>query len=100
VKARVALAALALLAASAAQGEGCNEAGCPMHEAEPGAGGGMHGAMHGEGGMHAEHAARHAAIDRLVNGEWRIAKSSYQRLWEETTPRSKKTKLGSKPIKE
>jgi len=56
VKARVALAALTLLAASAAHGEGCNEAGCPMHKAEPGAG----------GGMHAEHATRHAAIDRLV----------------------------------
>jgi hypothetical protein len=31
---------------------------------------------------------------------WRIAKSTYQRLWEETTPRSKETKLGSKPVKE
>ena len=34
------------------------------------------------------------------NGAWRIAKSTYTRLWEETTPRSDKTKLGSKPVKE
>lgn len=33
-------------------------------------------------------------------GQWRIAKSTYQRLWEETTPRSGETKLGSKPVKE
>jgi hypothetical protein len=31
---------------------------------------------------------------------WRIAKSTYQRLWEETTPRSERTKLGAKPVKE
>jgi hypothetical protein len=34
------------------------------------------------------------------NGAWRIAKSTYQRLWEETTPRSERTKLGSKPVRE
>jgi hypothetical protein len=34
------------------------------------------------------------------NGAWRIAKSTYTRLWEETTPRSEQTKLGSKPLKE
>jgi hypothetical protein len=34
------------------------------------------------------------------NGEWRIAKSTYTRLWEETTPRSPETKLGSKPVKD
>jgi hypothetical protein len=31
---------------------------------------------------------------------WRIAKSTYQRLWEETTPRDPRTTLGSKPVKE
>jgi hypothetical protein len=34
------------------------------------------------------------------DGAWRIAKSSYERLWEETTPRDPRTKLGSKPVKE
>jgi uncharacterized protein (TIGR02246 family) len=34
------------------------------------------------------------------DGAWRIAKSTYQRLWEETTPRDPRTKLGSKPVKE
>jgi hypothetical protein len=31
---------------------------------------------------------------------WRIAKSTYQRLWEETTPRDPRTQLGSKPVRE
>jgi SnoaL-like domain len=89
VTARIALAALALFAASSPlraqhaehaenvpaesteNAERCSGADCPMHAAKHGAsaehaGGGMHGAMHGEGGMHAEHVARHAAIDRLV----------------------------------
>lgn len=35
-----------------------------------------------------------------IDGEWRIVYSTYERLWEETTPRSPKTKLGSKPISE
>ena len=35
-----------------------------------------------------------------ANGAWRIAKSTYQRLWEETTPRDPRTKLGAKPVKE
>ncbi len=34
------------------------------------------------------------------DGAWRIAKSTYQRLWEETTPRDPRTKLGSKPVEE
>jgi SnoaL-like domain len=232
VTARLAVAALALLAAcalgcahggrgaGAKPGEVCS-AECPMHAEEHGAGGarGHGGGAHApgggmSGGMHDAHAARHAAIDRLVaiediqqlkarymrcidtrdlaclrdtvftpetelyfkggeyeisvkgwpeiekfyqgaftpekfgmhnvhtpeisvsgdtatgtwylhdvfvnleesttlqgsalyhdeyvkrNGEWRIARSTYARLWEETTPRSPKTKLGSKPVKE
>ena len=35
-----------------------------------------------------------------TNGAWRIARSTYTRLWEETTPRDPRTKLGSKPVKE
>ncbi len=34
------------------------------------------------------------------DGAWRIAKSTYTRLWEETTPRDPRTTLGSKPVKE
>lgn len=34
------------------------------------------------------------------NGEWRIVRSTYRRLWEETTPRSERTRLGSKSVKE
>lgn len=33
-----------------------------------------------------------------IDGEWRIMYSSYQRLWEETTPRDPRTRLGSRPI--
>lgn len=34
------------------------------------------------------------------NGAWRIQRSTYKRLWEETTPRSEKTTLGSKSVTE
>lgn len=34
------------------------------------------------------------------NGAWRIQRSTYKRLWEETTPRNEKTKLGSKSVTE
>jgi hypothetical protein len=34
------------------------------------------------------------------NGAWRISRSTYKRLWEETTPRSEKTRLGSKSVTE
>jgi hypothetical protein len=30
---------------------------------------------------------------------WRIAKSAYTRLWEETTPRDPRTVLRSRPVK-
>lgn len=33
-----------------------------------------------------------------IDGQWRIMYSSYRRLWEETTPRDPRTRLGSKPI--
>jgi hypothetical protein len=66
--------------AAAKPGEGCG-AECPMHAAKAGdahaghaaptsdaapAAHGMHAKMHAPGGMHDAHAARHAAIDRLV----------------------------------
>jgi len=35
-----------------------------------------------------------------IDGEWRIMYSTYERLWEETTPRNPKTKLGSRSVKE
>ena len=35
-----------------------------------------------------------------IDGQWRIMYSSYERLWEETTPRNPKTKLGSKSVRE
>jgi hypothetical protein len=35
-----------------------------------------------------------------IDGRWRIMFSTYQRLWEETTPRDPKTKLGSIPVRE
>ena len=35
-----------------------------------------------------------------IDGRWRIMYSTYQRLWEETTPRDPKTKLGSIPVRE
>ncbi len=35
-----------------------------------------------------------------IDGEWRIMYSTYERLWEETTPRDPKTKLGSKSVRE
>lgn len=35
-----------------------------------------------------------------IDGQWRIMYSTYERLWEETTPRDPKTKLGSKSVKE
>lgn len=35
-----------------------------------------------------------------IDGQWRIMYSTYQRLWEETTPRDPRTKLGSKSVKE
>ena len=35
-----------------------------------------------------------------LDGAWRIMFSTYERLWEETTPRDPKTKLGSRPVKE
>ena len=34
-----------------------------------------------------------------IDGQWRIMYSSYERLWEETTPRNPKTKLGSKSVR-
>ncbi|MEZ4334814.1 MAG: nuclear transport factor 2 family protein [Myxococcota bacterium] len=33
-----------------------------------------------------------------IDGRWRIMYSTYRRLWEETTPRDPRTRLGSKPI--
>ena len=35
-----------------------------------------------------------------IDGQWRIMYSTYERLWEETTPRNPKTKLGSKSVRE
>jgi hypothetical protein len=35
-----------------------------------------------------------------IDGQWRILYSTYERLWEETTPRNPKTKLGSKPVRD
>lgn len=35
-----------------------------------------------------------------IDGRWRIMFSTYRRLWEETTPRDPKTKLGSIPVRE
>lgn len=35
-----------------------------------------------------------------IDGQWRIMYSTYQRLWEETTPRDPRTKLGSKSVQE
>jgi hypothetical protein len=35
-----------------------------------------------------------------IEGEWRIMYSTYERLWEETTPRDPKTKLGSKSVRD
>lgn len=35
-----------------------------------------------------------------IDGEWRIMYSTYERLWEETTPRDPKTKLGSKSVRD
>jgi hypothetical protein len=35
-----------------------------------------------------------------IDGRWRIMYSTYERLWEETTPRDPKTKLGSIPVRE
>ncbi len=35
-----------------------------------------------------------------IDGKWRIMYSTYRRLWEETTPRDPKTKLGSKSVEE
>lgn len=35
-----------------------------------------------------------------IDGQWRIMYSTYERLWEETTPRNPKTKLGSKPLRD
>lgn len=35
-----------------------------------------------------------------LDGQWRILFSTYERLWEETTPRDPRTKLGSRPVKE
>lgn len=35
-----------------------------------------------------------------LDGRWRIMFSTYERLWEETTPRDPRTKLGSRPVKE
>lgn len=35
-----------------------------------------------------------------IDGRWRIMFSTYQRLWEETTPRDPRTKLGSIPVRE
>lgn len=35
-----------------------------------------------------------------IDGRWRIMYSTYERLWEETTPRDPKTKLGSKSVKD
>ncbi len=34
-----------------------------------------------------------------LDGGWRIMFSTYARLWEETTPRDPRTKLGSRPVK-
>lgn len=34
-----------------------------------------------------------------LDGGWRIMFSTYERLWEETTPRDPRTKLGSRPVK-
>lgn len=34
-----------------------------------------------------------------IDGRWRIMYSRYERLWEETTPRDPKTKLGAKPVR-
>jgi len=34
-----------------------------------------------------------------IDGRWRIMYSTYERLWEETSPRDPKTKLGSKSVK-
>lgn len=33
-----------------------------------------------------------------IDGRWRIMYSTYRRLWEETTPRDPRTRIGSKPI--
>jgi hypothetical protein len=35
-----------------------------------------------------------------IDGQWRIMYSTYERLWEETTPRDPRTKLGSKSVRE
>lgn len=35
-----------------------------------------------------------------IDGRWRIMFSTYRRLWEETTPRDPKTRLGSVPVRE
>ena len=35
-----------------------------------------------------------------IDGQWRIMYTTYERLWEETTPRDPKTKLGSKSVQE
>ena len=35
-----------------------------------------------------------------IDGQWRIMYTTYERLWEETTPRDPRTKLGTKSVKE